>query len=250
MGIAGRSGGASRESLTATASWGPGTSAEAAVVASVRVSRTKRVSVLVGDEFPVVRRGVVAAARRRWDLEPAGEAEDGHEALRLIRSLAPDVALLDRRLPILDGLQVATTVATEALATRILIFSSEPDGGAVQRAIAAGAVGFITKREPIEGICEAIRRVAAGESYLSGEAREALWNHLRRGEPAIRSPLTARELEILTLSAHGASNAMIGIQLHLSLSTVKNHQRLLYEKLGVSTAAAAVYRAMREGILQ
>ncbi|MHB1568051.1 MAG: response regulator [Solirubrobacteraceae bacterium] len=215
---------------------------------SAKIPRDRRVRVLVADEFPVVRRGVIAAVRRRWDLEMTGQAEDGDEALRLIRASEPDVALVERRLPVLNGAELAAAVRDEGLATRVLIFSSDADGAAVRDGIAAGAAGFITKREPIEGMLAAIRTVASGETYLSDEARDALWAHLR-SEPPVRRALTSRELQILRLSAQGATNATIGRSLHLSLSTVKNHQRLIYEKLGVSNAAGAVYIAVREGLL-
>lgn len=211
---------------------------------------TRPVGVLVADKFPVIRRGIAAAVRRRWDLELVGEAGEGAEAVGLIRRLQPDVALVEVDLAVFDGLELTSTVLSERLSTRVVMFGSDADGRVVQRAIVAGAAGYITKYEAIDGICEAIRRVGAGETYLSDEAREALWVHLRTHEPIPRLDLTPREIEILRLTAAGATSAAIGAALHLSASTVKNHLRHLYDKLGVSTAAAAVHRAMREGVLE
>lgn len=206
---------------------------------------------LVADEFPVVRRGVAAAVRRRWDMTLAGEAADGPTALEMIRSLRPAVALIEDTLPKAgDGLQVVSTLAEEGCATRVLMFSEHADGRDVQRAIAAGASGFLSKRESMLAICDAIRGAAVGERYLSREAEIALLDHLRDGEPLAAPKLTAREREVLRLTAEGVTSAEISLALHLSNSTVKNHQRHLYAKLGVANAPAAVYRAMREGILR
>lgn len=215
-----------------------------------RHASTPSVGVLVADRFPVIRRGIAAIVRRRWDLELVGEAAAGPEAMALIRRRQPDVALVEVELAGIDGLELASLVVSEPLRTRVVMFGNNADGKIVQRAIAAGAAGYITKSEGIEGICEAIRRVATGETHLSDEAREGLWAHLRSHEPLPHLELAPREIEILRLTAAGATSAAIGATLHLSASTVKNHLRHLYEKLGVSTAAAAVYRAMREGVLE
>lgn len=209
----------------------------------------ERIGVLVADKYPVVRRGIVAAVRRRWDLELGGEAEAGPQALVLIRTLRPRVALVEEDLPGIDGPHLASMLAAERSPTRVLIFARRATGSDVRQAIAAGAAGYVTKCESIAGVCEAIRRVASGERYLSPEAQAALLDHLRRGAPASTPRLTTREIEILRLIASGETSAEAGQLLHLSKSTVKNHQRHLYDKLGVTTAAAAVYQAMRQGIL-
>jgi two-component system, NarL family, nitrate/nitrite response regulator NarL len=209
-----------------------------------------QVTVVIADDYPVIRRGVAAAVRRRWDMRLVGEAESGPRALALIRAVRPQVALVEDNLPELGGQDVLHELVTEGSSTNVLLFADSGEGREVQRAMAAGASGFLTKREPIAGICEAIRRAAAGERYLSREAEMALLDHLRRGEPSAPPVLTAREREILRLTAEGATSTRIGKALHLSESTVKNHQRHIYAKLTVPNAPAAVYRAMRQGILR
>lgn len=210
----------------------------------------ERTSVLVADEYPVVRRGIAAAVRRRWDLELAGEAGDGHEAHALIRELTPQVALVQAALPGISGAELSSLLTAEHAATRVLIFSDRASGADIRRAFAAGAAGYLTKREPISGVCDAIRRAGSGDRFLSREAEAALLDYLRSGEPLSVPTLTSRELEVLRLMAQGASSAEVGKRLHLSKSTVKNHQRHLYDKLGASTAAEAVYNAMRQEILR
>ena len=210
----------------------------------------RRITVLVADDQPVVRKGAAAAIRRRPDLELVAEAADGAEALEAVRTLRPDVLLLDPDLPRLDGFGLIHAIAVESLPTLVLLFAEAADGPVVQRAVAAGAAGYVTKSDSLWSICDAIRRIASGERFLSKDAQVALLDQLRHGGQWLQPALSEREIEILRLTAQGISSARVGELLHISQSTVKNHQRRIYEKLGVSNAAAATYEAMRRGILR
>jgi DNA-binding NarL/FixJ family response regulator len=203
--------------------------------------------VLVADDHPVVRAGITTAIRRHPHLTLVGEAEDGDRALELIRELAPDVALLDATLPGLDGLQVLSSIEADGLPTRVLLLSDSCNGAEVHEAISAGAASYLTKGEPVAVICDSIRRVADGERCLSAQAQAALLEHLTELD---RPLLTAREFEILALMAQGSSSATIGRQLYVSESTVKNHRRHIYAKLGVTNGPAAVHQAMRVGLIR
>src|SRR5690242_1887850 len=125
-----------------------------------------RVRVVVADDHPLFRDGIARAVRGRPSLELVGEAADGRAALELSRTLAPDVLLLDTRLPELDGLQVLNALQRERSPTRVLMFSAFTDGPLVHRAIAAGAAGYLPKSAERDAVCEAIEAVARGAVVL------------------------------------------------------------------------------------
>jgi two-component system nitrate/nitrite response regulator NarL len=208
------------------------------------------VRILVADDHPLVRQAIAVAIRRQPDLEVVGEASNGTEALERIRKLKPDVVLLDLRMSPQGGLQVLTALANEDLPTRVLVLSAFSEGVDVHEALLAGAAGYLTKDQPLGEIREGIRRVARGERYLSPEAQAALLEQLQISARVTRPPLSPRELDILRLTAEGKSSAAIGKELHISQSTVKNHQQHIYDKLGVSNAPAAIHEAMSRGLLE
>jgi two-component system, NarL family, nitrate/nitrite response regulator NarL len=206
-----------------------------------RTSRLKRTSVLVAEDHPLFRGALVEALRRRPDLELVGEAEDGEQALELARGLKPDVVLVDARMPTLDGVEVLRSVIREKLPTRVLMLSAEASGSLVSEALEIGAAGYLPKTADAEAIGEAVSAVARGQIVL--------------GEPANGDrehdgpPLTAREREILSLTAQGRSGPQIGRELYVSPATVKTHLKNIYEKLGVTDRAAAVAEGIRRGLL-
>lgn len=209
-----------------------------------------RYSVLVADDHPLYRDGVVGAIQGRPELDLVGESGDGAQALSEIKRLRPDVALLDLKMPGLDGLEVLRAVAESGLATRVVFLSAYLDSAMVFRAVGAGAAGFLSKAEGRAAICEAVAAVARGETVLSPEIHAGIAEEIRRRTSEERSPLSAREREVLTLTAEGLSAPDIAARLHLSVATVKTHLSHLYEKLGVSDRAAAVAEAMRRELLR
>ena len=210
-----------------------------------------RVSVLVADDHPLFRDGIERAIRERPELELVGAAGDGREALDRIRELLPHVAVLDLRLPELDGLQVLNALTRDGLATSVLIVSASGDPELVYRAVQAGAGGYFRKEADREAILNGIAAVAEGRMAIEPGLHAGVFEQIRlRGGEDDRPLLTAREREVLALMADGLSGPQIAERLIVALPTVKTHQARLYEKLGVAERAAAVAEAMRRGLLE
>ena len=210
-----------------------------------------RVKVLLADDHPIYREGLARAIRERPELQLVAEAENGREALDLIRDRRPDVAVLDVRMPDLDGPQVMRALRREDLEVEVLFLSAGTDGGTSYGVVADGAKGYLSKQAGRREICEAISRVARGETVLAAEVQSGLASEIGRRQALSDGPdLTSREREVLHLVADGLSAPAIGRAIHLSPTTVKGHLHTLYEKLGVSDRAAAVAEAMRRGLLE
>jgi two-component system, NarL family, nitrate/nitrite response regulator NarL len=216
----------------------------------ISVSPAARVRVLIAEEHPLYREGVVRAIKERPELELVGEAADGGRALALIKELQPDVAVLDVKMPELDGLQVANAVARDLLPTRVLMLSAFLDRQIVFQAVAGGAAGYLSKDANRLEITDAILAVHRGDTVLAQEVQAGVAAEVRsRWRPDAPS-LSDRERQVLEMIAEGMSAPEIGRRLYLSTATVKSHLQSLYEKLGVSDRAAAVAAAMRRGLLE
>jgi two-component system, NarL family, nitrate/nitrite response regulator NarL len=213
-------------------------------------ARAGRVRVFVADDHPLVREGLLRAVGDRPQLELVGSAGNGREALDGIRELRPDVALLDVKMPQLDGIGVVRAVTREELPTRVVFLSAYVDSAVAYRALAAGAAGFLSKESPSQAVCDAIVAASRGETVMSPEVQSGIAEEIRLRAAPERLSLSARENEVLVLIADGLSAPDIGKRLHLSPATVKGHLKSLYEKLGVSERAAAVAEAMRRGLLE
>jgi two-component system nitrate/nitrite response regulator NarL len=210
-----------------------------------------RVRVLIADDHPIYREGIVRAVKERPDLELVGEAEDGRVALEEIKRTGPDVALLDIRMPGLEGPQVLNALQRDGFKTSVIFLSAFMEGELAYETVAAGARGYLSKESAREEICDAIVSVARGGTALAPEVQAGLAAQVQERERADRPPqLTAREFEVLQLISEGLSAPDIGRRIHLSPTTVKSHLHKLYEKLGVSDRAAAVAEAMRRGLLE
>ena len=206
---------------------------------------------LVADDHPIYREGIVRAVKERPDLELVGEAGEGREALEEIRRVDPDVAVLDIRMPGLDGTQVLGAIRRDGIGSEVLFLSAFMEPELAFSTIAAGARGYLSKEASRQEICDAIVAVARGGTAYAREVQEGLQSAvrdrgLRDGTPA----LTGREQEVLQLIAEGLTAPEIGRRIHLSPATVKTHLRTLYEKLGVSDRAAAVAEGMRRGLIE
>jgi two-component system nitrate/nitrite response regulator NarL len=210
----------------------------------------KRVSVVIADDHPLYREGVVRALQASGQVEIVAEAEDGRTALAEIHEHRPDVALLDYRLPELDGVAVTNAVVREQLPTRVLIVSAYTDSGVVYKALETGAAGFVSKEARREQIADAVLACARGENVVPPDVASGLVSEIRLRRQSDTPALTPREQEILHLIAAGKSLPEIAKELYLGLTTVKTHVQHLYEKLGVSDRAAAVATAMRRGLLE
>ena len=214
------------------------------------MSPGERVRVVVADDHPLFREAVVRAVKERPDFELVGEAPDGRAALDLIREVAPDIAVLDVKMPELDGLQVLNAVTRDGLRTRVLLLTAFVDGSTAFEAVAGGAHGYLSKESDRRRITEAIAAVHRGETVLAPEIQSGLADEIRVRGARERPALSDREQEILGHLAAGRSVPQIAGELYLSPATVKSHLQGLYEKLGVSERAAAVAEGMRRGLIE
>ncbi|QKW24264.1 response regulator transcription factor [Kitasatospora sp. NA04385] len=212
------------------------------------------IKVLLVDDEELIRFGLRAVLDAQPDLEVVGEAADGAEALGLVRSLRPDVVLMDVRMPGLDGLAATRAIlrGTDAPPKILVVTTFEADDY-VYEALRAGADGFLLKRSRPAEVVQAVRLVAAGESLLFPAAIRRL-AAARAGRDAdggavARAGLTGREGEVLRLMARGLSNAEIGERLHLGVQTVKTHVSAVLGKLGARDRTQAVIAAYESGFV-
>jgi two-component system nitrate/nitrite response regulator NarL len=208
----------------------------------------RRVSVIIADDHPLFRSALREAIDADERIQVVAVGVDGQEALDLIRRHGPDVAVLDMRMPRLDGREVVRRVRQAELPTRILFVSEYHGGELVLQALTAGGAGYLSKAASADEICNAVVRIAQGEAVLPSDIGTDLASTLReRGDTGTR--LTARELGVVALIAEGESANVIAERLHLAVPTVKTHIQNLYAKLGVNDRGAAVAEAMRRGLL-
>jgi two-component system, NarL family, nitrate/nitrite response regulator NarL len=205
-------------------------------------------SVLVADDHPVYRSGLVAAIREHPGLDLVAECGDGEEAVEAVRALRPDVALLDVRMGRLDGVAALERLGGVRAPARVVFLSAFGEGEVVARALAAGAAGFISKEAEREDICDALVAAGRGEIVLSPSLQTGVLRELRRPAPE-RVRLSAREDDVMRLTARGFTGPEIATHLGIAPSTVKTHLKRVYAKLGVADRATMVAEAMRCGLL-
>lgn len=233
-----------------------------------------RVRLVVADDHPVVRSGIVGMFASEADLAVVGEAADGAQAVELVAELAPDVVLMDLRMPGLDGVEAIRRIsagagtahgaagagtAAHAPAPRIVVLTTYDTDGDILRAVEAGAIGYLLKDSAREDILAAVRAAAVGRSALSPTVTTRLLGAARgAGQSAAGAPrgahvpvsLSPREREVLAAVSRGLSNSQIGVELYITEATVKTHLLRAYAKLGVDSRAAAVTEALRRGLLE
>lgn len=208
------------------------------------------VRVVVGDDHPLFREGVVRALTASGQITVVAEAENGTGALELIREHRPDVALVDYRMPELDGTQVAAAVRRDELPTRVLLLSAHDDAAIVYRALEEGAAGFLSKESTRTELVGAVLDCARGRDVVAASLTAGLAGEIRKRAQLAGPSLSTREREVLRMIAAGQTVPAIARALFLAPSTVKTHVQRLYEKLGVGDRAAAVAEAMRRGLLE
>ena len=214
------------------------------------MSTSDPVRVVVGDDHPMYREGVARGLSASGRVIVVAQAEDGPAALAAIKEHRPEVAVVDYRLPGLDGSQIAHAVVRDGLGTRVLILSAFTDSALVYRAIERGATGYLPKEARQAEILDAVLACARGQTVVPPALATGLAEELRRHAAGSGPLLTPREAEVLALMAEGKSVPAIAAELVLGASTVKTHVGHLYEKLGVSDRAAAVAEAMRQGLIE
>jgi DNA-binding NarL/FixJ family response regulator len=212
------------------------------------------IRVLIADDQQLVRSGFRMMLEAEGDIEVVGEAGDGEEAVDLARKLAPEVALLDLRMPRMDGIQATELIArSPGTATRVLVVTTFDADEYVYAALRAGASGFLLKDAPPEELAVAVRVIAAGEALLAPSVTRRLIEQFARMQPSRESgdleSLTERELEVLRLVARGLSNAEIAQELVIGETTVKTHVGNVLMKLGLRDRAQAVVVAYESGVV-
>jgi DNA-binding NarL/FixJ family response regulator len=238
------------------------------------------VRVLLADDDALLRTGVAVILGTAPGIEVVGEAGDGLRAVELCRALAPDVVLMDVRMPGIDGIQATGRIVDAGLAARILVLTTFPDDAYVWQALRAGASGFLLKRTAPERLIDAVRTVAAGDTLLDPSVTRALVERFvldgdgdggsgsgcggggggdgeggaRPGTAAADRArlrhLTAREAQVLRLIAEGLSNAELAARLNIAESTAKTHVKRILHKIGARDRAQAVVLAYRSGLME
>jgi DNA-binding NarL/FixJ family response regulator len=204
------------------------------------------IRVLIVDDHPVVRDGLRGMIVGDPDLEVVGEASDGAEALEVVGSLRPDVILMDLRMPRMGGAPAIRALGERGVQAHVLVLTTYDNDSDVIPALEAGATGYLLKDAPRAELIRAIRAAARGETILAPSVASRLLSQLRG---PTQDMLSERELEVLTLIAHGETNRGAASRLFISEATVKTHLLHIYEKLGVNDRAAAVAVAYERGHL-
>ncbi|MEX2550228.1 MAG: response regulator transcription factor [Nitriliruptoraceae bacterium] len=205
--------------------------------------------VVVADDHALVRQSIVKAVSSEEGLEVVAEAADGPAALRAVTTHEPGMIVLDIAMPDQDGLAVAEQLRAEHPDTAVLFLSMHDDDASLQRAVALGARGFVSKSASIDELLEALRAVRDGGSYLSANVATRVMELAAGRSRTTDLGLTNREREILALLTEGQRPGDIADALFLSVKTVKNHLTSVYQKLGVKTGAQAVAEAYRAGLV-
>ncbi|MFJ9585443.1 response regulator [Streptomyces acidicola] len=194
-----------------------------------------------------MRAGVVALLTGEHGIEIVGEAGDGRAALELVERYEPDVALIDLRMPVLDGVGTTAEIVARYPGTQVLILTTYDTDQDIERGVEAGAIGYLLKDTTREQLADAIRSAARGETVLAPRVAEKLIARMRR---PVQDPLTARETDVLNAVADGLTNAEIGKRLVIAEATVKTHLLRLFAKLDVNDRTRAVVVAMERGLLR
>jgi DNA-binding NarL/FixJ family response regulator len=210
--------------------------------------------IVVADDHAMIREGLIALLQREADMEVLAQARNGIELLHLVRSVRPDVAILDIGMPIMNGMEAIRRLAAESMPCKMLCLSVNNQHQEVIAALDAGASGYVLKENSYDELARAVRRVMANQVYLSGELIGGVL-HAARSPAAVEVPLrlpqlTARERQIAQLFAEGHSTKSIARLLFLSDKTIASHRENTFRKLGIRSIAELTRYAMREGLSQ
>jgi two-component system NarL family response regulator len=203
----------------------------------------KSYSVLIADEHPIVREGLATMINRTSDMRVVAEAANGREAVEKFVTHSPDVALLELRMPVMDGAQTVVSICKKVPSARLVIFTTCQGEEDIYRALRAGAYGYLLKDTPLNELLECIRAVAQGKRWIPLMVAASL------GKRVADRSLTARESEVIRELSRGKSNKEIGTVLEISEATVKVHITHILEKLKVTGRGEAINVALRRGLV-
>jgi len=221
------------------------------------MSVAKPITVLLAEEHVVVRQGLCSLLNADGDFKIVGEARTGREAVELVRTLRPQVILMDIAMPVLNGLEATRQILQADPAAKVLILSAYSDDEYVVRTNAAGVAGFLEKQTSADILTNAIRAVAEGRTYFSptitarrlrDDQKKPRDRHGVVKADGVR--LTSRETEVLQLVAEGSANKQIGADLRISIKTVEKHRQHLMDKLGIHDTAGLTRYAMANGVIE
>ena len=209
-----------------------------------RAAKGEQIRLLVADDHLLILEGLAAAIGRQEDMRVVAQAADGRKAVDLWKAHRPDVALLDLRMPKLNGVGVIRAIRDEDLSARVIVLTTYDTDEEIYQAIQAGARAYLLKDAPLEELLDCIRKVHAGETCIPPAVSAKL---------AVRMSghaLTSREIDVLKLLVKGRSNKEIGSDLFISEGTVKSHVRTMFTKLHVMSRTEAIAVANQRGLLQ
>ncbi len=205
------------------------------------------IRILIADDHPIVRNGLLALLATQPDFEVVGEASNGKEVLELANSASPEIILMDLQMPEMDGLSATKEILAINPAVKIIILTTYETNADILPTIEAGAIGYLLKDTVPESLFNAIRGAARGEMTLAPSVAQKL---SRRLSGVSKQDLSLREIEVLELAATGDTNKEIADKLHITETTVKSHFVHIFNKLGVSDRTAAVTLAVKEKIIR
>jgi DNA-binding NarL/FixJ family response regulator len=200
-------------------------------------------TVLIADHHPIVREGLAALINRRSDMRVVAEAANGREAVEKFIVHSPDIALLEFRMPLMDGVEAVISICRRVPSARVVIFTTCQGEEDIYRAMRAGAFGYLLKDAPLSELVECIRSVVQGRRWVPPALAARL------GKRIADRALTARELEVIRVLTSGKSNKEIGALLDISEATVKVHITHILEKLKVSGRTEAIHVAVKSGLV-
>jgi len=216
----------------------------------------KRITVLLAEDHTIVREGFRKMLELEKDLQVVGEAQDGRQAVALVKKLRPAVVLMDIAMPRLNGLEATRQVLKAVPATKVLILSAHSDDAYIKEATDSGAVGFLLKQTSSHVVCEAIREVQKGNTFFSPSVAKRFHERDRKsldraGKPKLRNArLSSREMEVLQLIAEGKANKETAAELGISIKTVEKHRESLMAKLDIHDTAGLTRYAISAGIIE
>ncbi|MEH2286930.1 response regulator transcription factor [Nostoc sp.] len=207
------------------------------------MSQSTTIRVLIVDDHPIVRKGLVTIINRDPEMSAIAQAEDGQQAINAFREYQPDVTLMDLRMPKMGGVEAIMAICAEFKQARIAVLTTYDSDEDIYRGLQAGAQGYLLKDAKPGELLNAIRAIHNGQKYIPPEVGAKLLQRMSNPE------LSERELEVLRLMAQGMSNQEIGTALSIGESTVKSHVNRILSKLGVSDRTQAVITAVKRGIV-